>query len=49
MKKNSGNKFSYREPADYFPKEVRRKAKIGEYAESNKTAKKVKKPRGKQK
>ena len=35
-------KFSYSEPADYFPKSVRKKAKIGEYAETaKKTAKKT--------
>ena len=26
-------KIKYTEPADYFPKEIRKKCKIGEYAE----------------
>ena len=36
-------RISYSEPADYFPKNVRKNAKIGEYAETTKktTAKKT--------
>lgn len=36
-------RISYTEPADYFPKSVRKNAKIGEYAKSTKktTAKKT--------
>lgn len=34
-------KFSYKEPAEYFPKELRKKFKVGEYAEENKPAKKT--------
>ena len=28
-------KIVYVEPADYFPKEIRKKYKLGEYAETN--------------
>ena len=48
MAKNTKNtkKIAYSEPADYFPKSVRKKVKIGEYAETEKkpatTKKKVK-------
>ena len=31
-------KIGYVEPADYFPKELRKKHKIGEYAASEKKA-----------
>ena len=31
-------RIGYTEPEDYFPKSVRKKAKIGEYAESEKKA-----------
>jgi hypothetical protein len=45
MKKND-KKIIYSEPADYFPKELRKKHKIGEYAENTEkkteTKKKVK-------
>ena len=30
----------YQEPTDYFPKEIRKKLKIGEYAETEKETKK---------
>ena len=33
-------KISYSEPSSYFPKSVRKNAKIGEYAETKKTTKK---------
>ncbi len=33
----------YTEPTDYFPKEIRKKAKIGEFAETAKKAKTTKK------
>ena len=38
--------IGYVEPADYFPKSIRKKAKIGEYAETNNNgvAKKTTKP-----
>lgn len=32
----STKKIAYSEPADYFPKEVRKKLKIGEFAETAK-------------
>lgn len=45
MKKDT-KKIMYSEPGDYFPKELRKKHKLGEYAESKKktetTKKKVK-------
>lgn len=37
------NKFNYKEPDDYFPKSVRKKAKIGEYEEGKEKKKTVKK------
>lgn len=33
-------KIAYSEPVDYFPKEVRKKFKLGEFAESAEKAKK---------
>lgn len=38
MKKTKN--IGYTEPSDYFPKSIRKKAKIGEYSETNKTTKK---------
>ena len=35
MKKNT-KKITYTEPGDYFPKELRKKHKLGEYAETEK-------------
>lgn len=35
MKKTT-TKVAYKEPADYFPKEIRKKYKLGEYEESGK-------------
>lgn len=35
MKKNT-KKVAYKEPDDYFPKEIRKKYKLGEYAETAK-------------
>lgn len=32
--------IGYSEPSNYFPKSVRKSAKIGEYSETNKTTKK---------
>lgn len=32
--KNDNPKIVYSEPLDYFPKEIRQKYKLGEYAES---------------
>lgn len=32
-------KITYSEPADYFPKEIRKSCKIGEYAEKSKKEK----------
>ena len=32
-------KIAYSEPSDYFPKEIRKKFKIGEYAQSSTTKK----------
>ena len=32
-------KIKYIEPADYFPKNIRKKHKLGEYAEKDKSAK----------
>lgn len=41
MKKNA-NKIMYSEPAGYFPKELRKKHKLGEFAEgAKKTEKKT--------
>lgn len=34
-------KIVYVEPADYFPKEIRKKYKLGEYAETTAEAEKV--------
>ena len=34
-------KIVYVEPADYFPKEIRQKYKLGEYAETNEEAEKT--------
>lgn len=34
-------KIVYSEPAEYFPKSVRKKFKLGEYAETGKTEKKT--------
>lgn len=43
-------RISYTEPADYFPASVRKKAKIGEFAETQKkTAKKTTKKATKKK
>lgn len=36
--------IGYVEPAEYFPKEIRKKAKIGEYAEKTEGKKKTTKP-----
>ena len=33
-------KVGYSEPSDYFPKDIRKKAKIGEFAEKPEKAKK---------
>lgn len=41
MKKNT-KKIAYAEPADYFPKSVRKELKIGEYAEKKTAAPKKK-------
>ena len=41
------NKIKYSEPADYFPKSVRKAVKIGEYAETGKPKKTVKKTKRK--
>lgn len=35
-------RISYTEPSDYFPKSVRKKAKIGEFAETEKKTTKKK-------
>lgn len=35
-------KIGYSEPADYFPKSVRKELKIGEYAKNTKTTTKKK-------
>lgn len=35
-------KTTYVEPADYFPKEIRKKWKLGEYAEDEKKAERKK-------
>lgn len=44
MATSNKRKVGYQEPMDYFPKEIRKKAKLGEYAETKKsTKKKVKK------
>lgn len=40
-------KTGYSEPSSYFPKGVRKKAKIGEYAEKAETKKKVKRTKKK--
>ena len=37
-------KIYYSEPADYFPKSIRKEFKIGEYAETQKKAAKTEKP-----
>lgn len=42
MAKNTKKKVVYSEPTDYFPKSVRKELKIGEYAETKNTKKKVK-------
>lgn len=39
MTKN-GKKVAYKEPDDYFPKEIRKKYKLGEFAESTSDTKK---------
>lgn len=36
MAKNTTKKVAYKEPDDYFPKEIRKKYGLGEYAESGK-------------
>lgn len=36
------NEFKYVEPADYFPKEIRKKHGLGEYAKDKSTVKKAK-------
>ena len=41
MKKNA-KKNTYVEPNDYFPKDIRKKAGLGEYAEKKTTATKKK-------
>ena len=33
---SENKKFSYKEPDDFFPKDIRKKAKIGEFAEQPK-------------
>ena len=38
--KKTSKKVVYTEPADYFPKSVRKEMKIGEYAEKKSTPKK---------
>ena len=38
-------KPNYSEPKDYFPKEVRKKCGLGEYASKKSTKKTVKKPK----
>lgn len=40
-------KSSYSEPNSYFPKEVRKKYGLGEYASKSTTKKSVKKPKRK--
>ena len=40
MKKNAKN-IGYSEPLDFFPKELRKKYGLGEYAEPKKTEKKT--------
>ena len=40
-------KTGYSEPSSYFPKEVRKKAKIGEYATEKADKKKVKRTKKK--
>lgn len=37
-------KVAYAEPDDFFPKEIRKKYKLGEYAEDAKTTKKTTTP-----
>lgn len=46
MKKN-GKKVGYVEPSSYFPKDIRKKAKLGEYANETDTKKKVKRTKKK--
>ena len=41
MAKNNTKKLVYVEPADYFPKELRKEFKLGEYAEDAPKAKKA--------
>lgn len=41
--KNSTKKLAYVEPSDYFPKEIRKKVGIGEYANKETKKKTVKK------
>ena len=40
-------KNGYAEPSNYFPKDVRKKAKLGEYATEAETKKKVKRTKKK--
>lgn len=40
---SENKKFSYKEPDDFFPKDIRKKAKIGEFAEQPKKDEKNKK------
>ena len=42
-------KISYSEPTSFFPKEIRKKNKIGEYAETKKSTKKATKKTNKRK
>lgn len=44
-----GKKIGYSEPADYFPKSVRKELKIGEYAKKTATKKVAKKTATKKK
>lgn len=39
MKKMKKREIAYVEPADYFPKSIRKKCKLGEYAKTEKTKK----------
>lgn len=41
MKEKKKSDFSYVEPISYFPKSVRKKLKLGEYAEETKNDKKA--------
>ena len=47
VKKMASKKIPYREPAEYFPKETRKKYGLGEYATKKKPAEKKPAPKKK--